>query len=349
MRPLLHPSLVNGRFGDPAFYIETQFEKRAILFDLGDIAALPPRKILRLAHVFVSHAHIDHFFGFDRLLRLLVGRETSVRLYGPAGFIEQVGHKLHAYRWNLVDRFLCDLVFVVTEIGGALETRTAKFRLKNAFREEALGEGRVVDGIAHREATFRISLALFEHRTPCLGFAIEESAHVNVWKTRLKELGLPVGPWLRDLKRAVVENRPDDHPITVGPPSDRRALPLASLRDAVQVSRGQKIAYVTDVADTPANRAAIIGLCRNADILFIEATFANADAALAAERAHLTTGAAGAIARAAGVRRVEPFHFSSRYAGEEERMLNEVMAAFSGSSDADLRNRNAIPPSSDYS
>jgi ribonuclease Z len=28
MRPLLHPSLVNGRFGDPALYIETLFEKR---------------------------------------------------------------------------------------------------------------------------------------------------------------------------------------------------------------------------------------------------------------------------------------------------------------------------------
>jgi ribonuclease Z len=30
------------------------------------------------------------------------------------------------------------------------------------------------------------------------------------------------------------------------------------------------------------------------------------------------------------VRRVEPFHFSSRYPGQEERMLNEVMAAFAG-------------------
>jgi len=41
MRPLLHPSLVNGRTGDPALYIETLFERRAILLDLGDIGALP--------------------------------------------------------------------------------------------------------------------------------------------------------------------------------------------------------------------------------------------------------------------------------------------------------------------
>jgi ribonuclease Z len=87
---------------------------------------------------------------------------------------------------------------------------------------------------------------------------------------------------------------------------------------------------VTDAADTPSNRAAIVGLIRNADLLFIEAVFAQADAALAAERAHLTTIAAGSIAREAGVRRVEPFHFSPRYEGQDERMLGEVMAAFAG-------------------
>lgn len=48
------------------------------------------------------------------------------------------------------------------------------------------------------------------------------------------------------------------------------------------------------------------------------------------ERAHLTTAAAGRIARQAGVRRIEPFHFSPRYSGEEARMLNEVMTAFAG-------------------
>ena len=69
--------LVNGRTGDPALYIETLFEKRAILFDLGDITLLSPRKIRRLEHVFVSHAHIDHFIGFDRLLRVLVGRDKQ--------------------------------------------------------------------------------------------------------------------------------------------------------------------------------------------------------------------------------------------------------------------------------
>jgi ribonuclease Z len=282
MRPLLHPILVNGHTGDPALYIETLFERRAILFDLGDITPLSPRKIQRLEHVFVSHAHIDHFVGFDRLLKVLVGRDKELNIYGPEGFIDHVRHKLHAYRWNLVDRYFSDLIFAVTEVNASLETRTARFRLKNAFAEEATGGDRIVEGVVYSEPTFRISTAVLEHRTPCLAFAIEEAAHVNVWKNRLAQSGLPVGPWLRELKRAVITNRPDDYSIRVGSrlmTSGEQGMPLGRLRDVLTVTPGQKIAYVTDAADTAANRSAIIGLIQNADLLFIEAAFAEADTA----------------------------------------------------------------------
>jgi ribonuclease Z len=331
MHPLLHPSLINGRYGDPALYIETLFERRAILFDLGDISFLSPRKVQRIEQIFVSHTHIDHFIGFDRLLRLLVGRDKTVHLYGPTDFVAQVHHKLSAYRWNLIDRFACDLVFIVTEIDHAFAHRTARFRLKNGFAAEEIGEGRIADRVLHREAGFCITTAVLEHRTPCLAFAIEEGIHVNVWKNRLAEAGLPVGPWLRDLKRAVIEGQGDDHPIRIGSPSEEpREMPLSALRHVLTITPGQKIGYVTDAADTAANRDAIIELARNADLLFIEAVFLESDADLAVERAHLTTAAAGRIARAAAVRRIEPFHFSPRYADKEEQMLDEVRAAFTG-------------------
>lgn len=325
MRPSLHPTLVNGRTGDPALYVETLFERRAILFDLGDIAALSPRKVLRLEHVFVSHTHIDHFIGFDRLLRLLVGRDKTMRLYGPEGFIDQVAHKLAGYRWNLVDRYAVDLVFEVMEIAAGGETRAARFRFKRAFAHEDLRRGKLTDNIVYGEPTFRVATAVLEHRGPCLGFAIAEAAHVNVWKNRLAEQGLSIGPWLRTLKQAVVEDKSDGYAIRV---AEDKELPLGALRNLVTVTPGQKIVYVTDVADTPDNRERIVGLARDADILFIEAAFAQADSALAAERAHLTTAAAGHIARAANVRRVEPFHFSPRYSGQDAWMIAEVMAAF---------------------
>src|SRR6266550_555752 len=249
MRPIFHPSLVNGRYGDPTVYVETLFKTHSVLFDLGEIASLSPRKIQRVEQIFVSHAHIDHFIGFDHLLRLLVGREKTVHLYGPSGFAERVLHKLQAYRWNLVESYPCDLVFVVSELGTTDSITTTRFRLRKAFAAEPSVSRKAFAGVFSDQPTHRVSAAILEHGTPCLAFALQEAAHVNVWKNRLLECGLPVGPWLRSLKKTVVERRADDHLIHIDEAATSdRLVPLASLRDLLTVTAGQKIAYVIDVA-----------------------------------------------------------------------------------------------------
>lgn len=325
MRPLLHPSLVNGRFGDPALYVEALHQKGALLFDLGNISPLSARDLLRVGYVFVSHTHIDHFIGFDLLLRLCVGREKRIEMVGPAGFAARVHHKLQGYEWDLVDRYETDLVFDVTEMLSPDRARRARFRFKNRFQFEGEEEARIDNGVVAEPMGLQVRAAILDHHGPCLGFALAEPAHANVWKNRLDERGLATGQWLQALKQAVVEGFADEHPIAL--PGGGTA-PLASLRDIVTITEGQKIAYVTDIADTPANRRAVEALAAGADTLYIEARFSAEDAAQARERAHLTTTAAGEIARSAGVRKVEPFHFSPRYEGEEERMLAEVAAAF---------------------
>ena len=102
MRPNLHPFLVNGRFGDPALFIEMLHQRGAMLFDLGDLTPLSARDLLRVESVFVSHMHMDHFIGFDALLRVNVGREKLIRMFGPEGFCECVYHKLQGYAWDLL-------------------------------------------------------------------------------------------------------------------------------------------------------------------------------------------------------------------------------------------------------
>ena len=128
----------------------------------------------------------------------------------------------------------------------------------------------------------------------------------------------------------MLESQPDDVLVRIDGGASSRELPLGLLRSAVRLTPGQKIGYVTDVADTLSNRRQIIDLVWHADMLFIEAPFTIADAARAAERAHLTTASAGEIAGKAEVRRVEPFHFSPRYQGKENEMMKEVMTAFEG-------------------
>lgn len=119
---------------------------------------------------------------------------------------------------------------------------------------------------------------------------------------------------------------PEDTAIEL--PDGSRA-PLGSLRELVEISPGATLGYATDLRDTPGNRAALERLFAGAHLVFLEASFAADEPGRAWERAHLTTRAAGEIARAAGARRIEPFHFSPRYEGEEERMMREVEEAFS--------------------
>ncbi len=105
MRPSFHPRLINGPFDDPGLFIPFQFQNRAVIFDLGDINCLPAKDILKISHAFVSHTHMDHFIGFDRLLRLTLGREKNLSLYGPPGFLKNVEGKLAGYTWNLADKY----------------------------------------------------------------------------------------------------------------------------------------------------------------------------------------------------------------------------------------------------
>lgn len=326
MRPTLHPSLVNGRFGDPALFVETLHRRAALLFDLGDLSPLSARDLLRITHVFVSHMHMDHFIGFDALLRVLVGREKEVRLVGPTGFAQRLFHKLQGYEWDLVDRYDTDLVFRALDMETGHAGREAQFSFKKQFKWEGAQPVSVNGGLVATDGERDVRAAILEHHGPSLAFSVQERAHVNVWKNKLDERGLPTGPWLQALKKAIALGAADGCPIE----TPGGIAPLGTLRNLATVTTGQKIVYVADVADTATNRAAITELAEGADILFIEGRFAAADAVEAERRAHLTTSAAGEIARAARVRRVEPFHFSPRYEGKEEGMVAEVSRAFEG-------------------
>lgn len=331
MRPVLHPSLVNGRGGDPLLYVDVMFERRALLFDMGELSALPPRKLLRISDVFVSHAHMDHFIGFDRWLRVLVGRGRRVRLFGPEGFIDRVGARLAGYSWNLVQNYAEDLVLDVHEVRGGGAGRRACFRCRNRFCREREGAVRFDGGVLRDEPMLQVRCTVLDHGIPCLGFRLQESRHVNVWKDRLAAMGLATGPWLRELKRAVLAGAPDDTPVSAPERSGNgtRALTLGELRGRIlKIAPGMALAWVVDSAWTPGNVARITELAAGVDVLYIESVFLEADAARGRERAHLTARQAGEIARRAGAGRIEPMHFSPRYGPETARLEREARAAF---------------------
>jgi ribonuclease Z len=336
MRPIFQPRLVNGPFADPALFVDVLFERRALLFDLGDIAALSPRKILRTSHVFVTHTHMDHFVGFDRLLRICLGRPRPLTLFGPAGFIERVAHRLASYTWNLVENYDVDLVITVGEVStDGSRVDHATFNSRECFQRRDHAATELHDGLLLGEPTLQVRCAVLDHGVPCLGFALQEAMHVNVWPNRLTELGLVPGAWLRDAKRAIIAGAADDTLITArwreGDELRESRLSLGTLRrSAVQCVPGQKIAYVSDVASHAGNLQRIVRLAADADLLFIEATFLECDADAARRKNHLTARQAGSIARDSRARQIVPFHFSPRYTDCEAALVSEARSAFLG-------------------
>jgi ribonuclease Z len=211
----------------------------------------------------------------------------------------------------------------------------ARFACPEGFLRRDDPAPRPFDGVILDESQFRVRVAHLDHRIACLGFALEETVHLNVDRASLEGLGLPVGPWLMDLKRAIRSGAPDDHPIRITWSSEgrrvERSMVLRDLRrDVVRVSPGQKLAYITDVGYSPENVEKITKLAWGADTFYCEAAYPERDRERAAERFHLTAAQAGRLAAEAQARRLVVFHLSPKYRDCPGELLDEAMAAFRG-------------------
>jgi len=298
-----------------------------MMFDLGQNDPLSPRELLALTDVFVTHCHIDHFVGFDRLLRVCLGRPARIRLYGPADFIRHVAARLGGYLWNLADRYDLGLELEVLEVGEGGRGRTATFRLVDGFAPSAEREVELVDGIVLDEDDLRVRVAILDHKTPCLGYVLEEKGHIGIKKNLLESRGWPVGPWLNEVKSAARAELADTATFDV---PGAGVATLGQLRDCLVQGPGQRVAYLTDLGYTASNLERIKALAFGADLLFIESSFGAGEGERARDRFHLTTHQAGWIARHLEAARVIPFHLSLRHAHERDALIAEVMAAWRG-------------------
>lgn len=332
MRPSFQPRLINDPLGDPGLFVPFRFENRALLFDLGDIHSLSPKDILKISHIFISHTHMDHFIGFDHLLRLFLGRKKRLCLYGPEGIIRNVTGKLSGYTWNLVGNYTDSLELDVIEVGRD-ESTTRKFKVEDGFSRKEPERKQPFEGRLVEESEFMVNAVGLDHGIPSLAFSLEERFHVNILKPALEKMGLEVGPWLTDFKAALFAEDPPETVFSVPSKESEGSavkLPLGELASRIaRITPGQKIVYIADASYSEANREKMISLARNADHLFIEAAFLDEEKDIAYEKFHLTARQAGTIAAEAGAKQMTVFHFSPRYTDKAHLLEEEAQAAFS--------------------
>lgn len=331
MAKLFHYKVVNDLFGDPVVFVRLLWKSRAFLFDIGDIRKLNFSELLKVTDVFVTHTHIDHFIGFDQLLRAILRRDKPLRVFGPENIIECVEGKLKSYTWNLVSDYPLSIeVYAISE----RDIKKATFNAWENFRVKEFEVQKRYDEAILKESEFQVKAQILSHGIPVVAYCIEEEFHINIDKEALKNSGLSVGPWLGNLKTLIkkyykydpeknlIQKEENQEKIKVETPAG--AFTIEELFKILKIKKGEKISYVMDVTPTEDNIEKIINFVKNSDILFCEAYFLESDRNKALERNHLTTFDTGRIARQAAVKELIILHVSPKYINNPSKVYEEV-------------------------
>ncbi len=238
--------------------------------------------------------------GFRRLDRVLLTHAHLDHVLGIPGLFSTLGLRQSAEVMS-IHGGPGTLDIVIRMLAGLWGAGRAPIAVEFA----ALCEGEVVDA-----GDFTIGCFAVRHRdTDSFGFIFQSPSRRHLQPDRLVALGVPDGPLRGELAAGrVVEIEGDrrvDPEDVLGPPSG-----------------GKKLVVIGDTETTEGLSQYVAG----ADLLVIEATFLERDAATARDYGHLTAAEAAALAAAGNVRQLVLTHLSGRY--EDDEILAEAARIF---------------------
>lgn len=314
--------LVNGSAGDPVLYLDYPGSDNALLFDGGENDRLDKGKLADLEAVFVTHHHVDHFIGLDRVIRANLDHDKTLHVFGPVNTITKVYDRVKSYEYPFFP--FMRLAIEVHELDGDTE-RVGRFGCRTKFAPPVLSERPWAGPVCYANEHLAVEAIPVVHTVPCLAFALVERDGYHPDPDKLRRGLLKGGDWVGEALRLLRAGAPGDTALTI----QGGNFPLAALAGQYFTqSSGARVAYVTDTLFAEELRPSLVRLARGAWRLYCDSFYAKAQAKDALKHRHMLSVQAAELAKAAKVEQLILMHFSSRYAGKGEALLAEAVEVF---------------------
>lgn len=315
--------LVNGSTGDPVLYVDSPGKDNALLFDAGDNAALSMQELGDLDAVFISHHHVDHFIGLDRIVRANLDRDKTLQIFGPQGTIRKVYDRIKSYEYPF---FPFQKIVIQVHDVLAESIQSALLECTRRFPEPEIRAAPRTGRVIYETSSILVETVPVDHTVPCLAYALLEKPGWHVQADKLVASGFRPGQWAQEAVDRARAGEPLDTVLRL-PQGKQRTL-QEFLQECCVESSGARVAFVTDTAWSEGVKAGLLQLASGAWRLYCDCFYAVEQSKPAETYHHMTTAAVADFASQAKVENLILIHFANRYVKDYQQLIDQVRKGF---------------------